>query len=130
MSPQDAPHQSIADFLSGYPPEMRAICERLRQVVAAVAPEAYEIAYLRHNYIGYSLSDTMRERILYICPLQEWVRMGFDYGADLPDPAHLVVGEGKRMRHVKVRTVAAADAEALRLLIVAGWSAGVAALAR
>lgn len=130
MSPQDAPDQSIADFLSAYPPEMRAICERLRQVVAGEAPESYEIPYLRHNTIAYSLSGAMRERILYICPLQQWVRMGFDYGAHLPDPAHLVVGEGKRMRHVKVRTVAEADAEALRLLVAAAWLAGKAALAR
>ena len=76
---------------------MRAICEQLRRLVAEVAPEAHEIAYLRHNTLAYSLSGAMRERVLYICPLQEWVRMGFDYGANLPDPAHLVEGDGKRM---------------------------------
>ncbi|HEX8982554.1 MAG TPA: DUF1801 domain-containing protein [Ktedonobacterales bacterium] len=130
MSPPETSEQSIADFLSGYPPEIRAICARLRRLVTSVAPDACEIPNLRQNHIAYSSSDKMRDCILYICPLLEWVRLGFYYGGGLDDPAHLVVGEGKRMRHVKVRSVVEADAEALRLLTAAAWSAGVAAHAR
>lgn len=130
MSQPGASEEDIADFLSAYPPEIRAIFKRLRLMVAAVAPDAHEILNLRHNNIGYSSSEQARDSILYICPLQEWVRLGFYYGAGLDDPMHLVVGEGKRMRHVKVRAVADTDTEALRRLTAAAWAAGVAAHTR
>ena len=43
--------------------------------------------------------------------------IGFFYGADLPDPAGLLEGAGKRMRHVKLRWGATADEASLSALI-------------
>jgi hypothetical protein len=63
----------------------------------------------------------MREGTIYICPMQEYVRLGFYYGGELADPAHLLVGEGKRLRHVKVRTLADACQPALEQLVRAAW---------
>jgi hypothetical protein len=65
--------------------------------------------------------DEMREGTIYICPMQEYVRLGFYYGGELADPAHLLVGEGKRLRHVKVRTLADACQPALEQLVRAAW---------
>jgi hypothetical protein len=42
---------------------------------------------------------------------------------DLPDPKHLLFGEGRRMRHVKVRSVEEAKNPALAKLIAATWNA-------
>jgi hypothetical protein len=50
-----------------------------------------------------------------------YVNFGFFFGAGLPDPEHLLVGEGKRMRHVKVRSVDEARNPALGKLITATW---------
>ncbi len=47
------------------------------------------------------------------------VNIGFFRGADLDDPAGLLVGTGRRMRHVKLTPGVAIDASALRALIVA-----------
>lgn len=120
---------AIAAFLAGYPPEIRAISQRLRELVASEAPDAIEMLFARHNNIGYALSDNMRDLMLYICPLAGWVRLGFYYGGGLADPNHLIEGAGKRMRHVKVRTMEQANDPALARLTAAGWIAGVAALA-
>lgn len=127
MSAQD--EAAIAAFLAGYPPQIAALCQRLRALVAQVAPDAREVLVARHNHIAYALSDMPSERIAYICPLREWVRLGFYYGAALDDPAGLLEGEGKRLRHVKVRTHEQAEAAALAPLLAAGWAAGEAALA-
>lgn len=47
------------------------------------------------------------------------VGLGFFLGAHLPDPAGLLEGTGKRMRHVKLRPGATIDEDALRALIAA-----------
>jgi hypothetical protein len=47
--------------------------------------------------------------------------VGFFHGAALADPARLLQGTGKFMRHVKLRPGAAADTDSLRRLIEAAW---------
>jgi hypothetical protein len=49
------------------------------------------------------------------------VNVGFFHGASLPDPARLLQGEGKRMRHVKLRPGTPANTAALQALITAAW---------
>jgi hypothetical protein len=48
--------------------------------------------------------------------------VGFFQGAALRDPARLLEGNGKFMRHVKLRPGLAADAEAISRLIAAAYS--------
>jgi hypothetical protein len=120
----------VEAFLATHPEALRAISRRLRALVRQVVPQACEVVYARHNYIGYSPSGKMRERIVYICPVKDWVRLGFDYGGQLTDPDHLVEGEGLRLRHVKVRTLEEASNPALEPLVRASWGAGEEALGR
>ena len=49
------------------------------------------------------------------------VNVAFFHGASLPDPARLLEGTGRFMRHVKLRPGKATDAAALRRLIEAAW---------
>jgi hypothetical protein len=53
----------------------------------------------------------------YVNVFTSHVNVGFFHGAALPDPAHLLHGTGKCMRHVKLRSGTANDAAALRMLI-------------
>jgi hypothetical protein len=53
----------------------------------------------------------------YVNVFTSHVNLGFFQGAGLPDPAHLLQGSGKRMRHVKLRPEADTDAASLRNLI-------------
>jgi len=48
--------------------------------------------------------------------------VGFFHGAALPDPARLLQGTGKCMRHVKLRPGTATNAAALSRLIDAAYS--------
>jgi hypothetical protein len=52
------------------------------------------------------------------------------FGVGTPDPTGLHEGSGKRMRHVKIRTVLAAQNPALVPLIREGWANGVKAYAQ
>jgi hypothetical protein len=55
----------------------------------------------------------------YVNAFQAHVNVGFFYGAALDDPAGLLEGNGKRMRHVKLRWGAPVNDAALKALIAA-----------
>jgi hypothetical protein len=58
----------------------------------------------------------------YVNVFTSHVNVGFFQGAALPDPAHLLQGAGKHMRHVKLRPGTATDAAALTRLIETAYS--------
>ncbi len=57
----------------------------------------------------------------YVNAFSVHVNVGFFYGAALDDPAGLLEGTGKRMRHVKVRWAQPVNATALSNLIAAAY---------
>jgi hypothetical protein len=57
----------------------------------------------------------------YVNAFSAHVNVGFFYGAALDDPAGLLEGAGKRMRHVKLRWAQQVNAAALSELIVAAY---------
>lgn len=58
----------------------------------------------------------------YVNVFTSHVNVGFFQGASLPDPARVLQGAGKRMRHVKMRPDVAIDTAALRRLIDAAYA--------
>jgi hypothetical protein len=58
----------------------------------------------------------------YVNVFRSHVNIGFFHGAELPDPAHLLQGSGKFMRHVKLVSGTATNAVALSKLIEAAYS--------
>jgi hypothetical protein len=57
----------------------------------------------------------------YVNVFTAHVNVGFFQGASLPDPARLLQGDGKFMRHVKLRPGTDANATALSRLIEAAY---------
>lgn len=110
---------TVEEYLSNLPPDLQAITRELRTVARQNMPGAHEFIY--HDAVGYSVSKSPFDRICYIAPQKGYVNFGFFFGADLPDPEHLLVGEGKRLRHVKIRSVKDAKNPALGKLIAATW---------
>ena len=58
----------------------------------------------------------------YVNVFRAHVNVGFFLGAELEDPTGLLVGSGKRMRHVKVKPGTDLDAAALSALIDAAYA--------
>jgi hypothetical protein len=58
----------------------------------------------------------------YVNVFTSHVNVGFFQGASLPDPAHLLQGEGRFMRHVKLKPETPIDSAALSMLIEAAYS--------
>ena len=58
----------------------------------------------------------------YVNLFTSHVNVGFFHGASLPDPARLLQGTGRFMRHVKLRPATATDAAWLNRLIETAYS--------
>jgi len=110
---------TVEKYLPNLPRDLQAITRELCDVARKNMPGAPEFIY--HDAVGYSVSESPFDRICYIAPQKGYVNFGFFFGADLPDPKHLLVGEGKRLRHVKIRSVEDAKNPALGKLIKATW---------
>ena len=57
----------------------------------------------------------------YVAAFTSHVNVGFFQGASLRDPAELLLGSGKRMRHVKLRWGEPVNETALHALILAAY---------
>ena len=88
------------DILSDHSPEVRTLAHRLRQLIGETIPEAGETAYPSWHGIGYR-----HPQVGYFCaifPQVNHVRLGFEFGVLLPDPAGLLEGSGKQVRYASI----------------------------
>jgi hypothetical protein len=119
---------SVSEYMAARAPEQQAILQALRALALAAMPGVHEYVY--QGVLSYGLTASPFERHCYLVPQAKgYVNLGFFFGAQLPDPEHLLQGEGARMRHVKVRSAAEATNPALRALVEAAWAAAPAAIA-
>lgn len=111
---------TFADVIAGSSADVQAISLALRALLADVMPHITEVPWAKQKTIGYGVgAKKMSEHFCYIAPQANYVNLGFMYGADLPDPENLLEGNGKRLRHIKVRSRQDLDNPALRSLIKA-----------
>ena len=115
-----AKEQMVDKLIESYPIQIKEIIETLRAVSKANMPDTYEFVY--HNALNYKLSASPGTWVCYISAQRNYVRLGFYFGANLYDPRRLLEGNGKRMRHIKVRTVVEAGSVELAELIRQSWS--------
>jgi hypothetical protein len=109
---------TFEELMANAVPEMRPIAEQLREIVIEIDPHTVEVVRLGDNAATYGVGPKkMSEGYVYIMPFKNWVNLGFYKGADLPDPAGMLEGSGKKLRHVKVRSVEDAEKPEVRTLI-------------
>ena len=116
----DKTRGTFQDVIRGHSPTVTRLARYLRQVIADASPDVVEVPRPKENHADYALGTTNPAEVFgYICPLGEYVRLGFFYGGALSDPQHLLVGSGKRLRHVKLYSLQDAERPAIRRLIEA-----------
>lgn len=109
--------QGLDELLARHPPQMVELVQGLRTLIRRTFPQAEERVDLSNGLLAYGVSMKMRDLAFAIVPHKSHVNVQFADGADLPDPAGLMEGTGKRIRHVKVRQPADIDrAELLELI--------------
>ena len=99
-------------YVAGAAPLLGPIAARLVGLVRTSAPEAQEIMHDGHPTFCLEHSP-----FAYVAAFSGHVNLGFFNGSVLDDPDGLLQGQGKRMRHVKLRPDGAFDEAALRRLV-------------
>jgi hypothetical protein len=108
---------AIEGWMKEHAGELGEIAQRWFEVMRASGDEVRE---LLHD--GCPVACLGDVPFAYVNAFTAHVNVGFFQGASLQDPARLLQGDGKFMRHVKLRPGMATNAEALNALIEAAYS--------
>ena len=106
-------YASFDDYLKAQEPKNQTIIRALRRFVARVEPELREsVKWGNGCWLGSDDSP-----VAYVYSATGYVQFGFFHGATLKDPKGLLEGEGKYVRHTKVRAASAIDERAFAALL-------------
>lgn len=116
----DPSRGTFEEVSAGSSQAMMEIASYLRERIDALVAEVRETPRPAERHCDYAVAAERGDQVFaYLCPMNDYVRLGFYYGSALPDPAGLLVGEGKRLRHVKIRTLAEARRPEIDALLLA-----------
>jgi hypothetical protein len=107
---------AINGWMKEHAGELGAIAQKWFEVMRKCGDEVREL--LHDGCPTACLGDAA---FAYVNVFTSHVNVGFFQGASLPDPARLLQGAGKFMRHVKLKPGTAANAAALKRLIDAAY---------
>lgn len=107
---------AIDVWLDGQSAELGAIA---REWFARIRQCGDDVLELMHD--GYATACIEDVPFAYVGVFKAHVNVGFFRGAQLQDPRALLLGNGKRMRHVKLRPGEEPDSAALGALIDAAY---------
>ena len=123
MAADAAVEADVAKLLAEHPPEQQAIEHALRATIRREFPAAVEQVDFGNKLIAFGRSMKMRGLLFALIAHKSWVNLQLADGAELPDPNGLIEGTGKRIRHVKIRSVEAATSPEVRAIIAAQLAA-------
>jgi hypothetical protein len=118
-----APSQLVQAWLEKLPAQHEPVVMALRTLIGAIAPDARETVY--HGALCYSPADAGFDPSVYVAAFGAHVNLGFYYGGSLRDPEGLLLGTGKRMRHIKIRSLQECTKPALAHLLEQAWTDGL-----
>lgn len=107
---------AIDQWFADHPGELGAIAQGWFEVMRQCGPDVREIL---HD--GHPTACVDDAAFAYVNAFTAHVNVGFFHGAELADPAGLLEGTGKLMRHVKIRPIYRVNAIALTSLITVAY---------
>jgi len=100
------PHPQLLGFLAAYDPAIADLALALREIILEEAPGASESVYQVYTVaIWFGFSGKMKDMFCYITTHARHINLGFPRGATLADPNRVLEGEGKSIRHIKLRSM-------------------------
>ena len=107
------PSPELLTFLAPYGARIVELALATRARVIAIAPTANETDWDAYNAVSMGFHYTPQWQhgsFVHIAVYAKHVNLGFNGGAELPDPAGVLEGKGSSIRHITLRTVADLDA--------------------
>src|SRR6516225_3692938 len=110
-------------FLAAYPPDVRELALATRDLLADALPGAAETIDASAKLFGYGYGPGYKGLVCTLLLSKTGVKIGIARGSELPDPMHLMQGNGKVHRHVQLQTIADLKQPGLKPLLKAALSA-------
>lgn len=108
----------IDTFFDEFDAEVAAVARAARMLVLDVLPDAREVVDGPNRLVAYATGPRpMKDFWAAVAPHTMHVNLQLANGALMEDPTEIVEGTGKRIRHVKLRTVDDVARPALRALL-------------
>ena len=106
------------NLLATSKPGLRPIGTALREQILTLHGTAVEIVWMRQRIASFGVGPKkMSQHYAYISIHSAHVNLGLYHGAVLADPDGLLEGSGKRLRHIKIDSVACAQRVSVRKLL-------------
>src|SRR4030095_6031551 len=100
----EPPSEELIRMLSRYEIKVGELALRLRELILTEAPGVVERLFQVYALVfWYSLTGKMSDAFVQVVIYPKGVNLMFNRGAELEDPEEVLVGEGKIIRHIKVR---------------------------
>jgi Domain of unknown function (DU1801) len=98
------PHPEYLQFLSPFEPRIRDLALETRKLVLEEAPDSIELIYDAYNAVatGFSFTGRPSDSFIHIAVYARWVNLGFNQGSALDDPAGVLQGSGRWIRHIRI----------------------------
>jgi hypothetical protein len=99
-----SPHPDHLKFLAVYGPEISSLALAVRGLVMEEMPGASELIYDAYSAVasGYSFTGRPGDACIHVAVYPKWINLGFNHGADLPDPQGILKGAGRQVRHIRI----------------------------
>lgn len=99
-------NEEFEQAIQSFSNEIKQIARQTRKLIYKVFPEVVEVVWVRQKNTGFGTGPKKKtEHFCWLMPATNHVNLGFNYGAELPDPKNLLEGTGKLFRHYKVKSV-------------------------
>jgi hypothetical protein len=111
--------EALAGYLARYSPDVRAVAKAALAKMRKRLPGAVELVYDNYNAlaIGFGPTERASDAIFSIALYPRWVSLFFLQGAHLSDPAKLLRGSGKQVRHIVLKDAAVLDLPGVHALM-------------
>jgi hypothetical protein len=127
MTPVPSPSRQLQTFLGRFSPEIATLAKAARAKLRKRLRGAVEMVYDNYNalVIGFSPTERPSDAVLSIVIFPKRVSICFIQGKHLPDPDHLLMGDGNQVRFMRLDPGAAVlDTAAVRALVSAAIAFG------
>ena len=113
--------KQIAAFIEKFESSAAKLIRQCRRELRKLMPSANELVWDNYNFfvIGYCTSDKPSSCIVSLAAAANGIGLSFYNGASLNDPEHLLQGEGKQNRFVRLATAAVLHEPGVAALIQA-----------
>jgi hypothetical protein len=106
----------VQELLDDFSPEVQQLSLSLRARIFELVPDVQETVMRGYKSLSYGLGGKDNQFTAIVLH-SDRVNLQFHRGTALPDPAGLLEGTGKAMRHVKVSTDETVQSEEVKELI-------------